>query len=74
MIIVFTSKKLDDSSFIDLILYVDNILMAYNSKSHIFELRNMLSNEFEMEDLKAAKKIFGIDINRDRKVGNIWLI
>ena len=48
------SKKLDDDSFIYLTLYVDDILIAVESKSHISELKNMLSSEFEMKDLGVA--------------------
>ena len=54
------SKKLNDSSCIYLTLYIDDMLNAAKSKSHISKLKNMLSSEFEMKDLGVAKKILGI--------------
>ena len=67
------SRKLDDGSFTYLTLCVDNMLIAAKSKSHLSELKNMLSNEFEMKDLGATKKILGMEIYRDRKAGKLWL-
>ena len=64
-------RKLDDGSFIYLTLYVDDMLIAAKSKSHIFVLKNTLSNEFEIKDLRDTKKILGIEIYRDRKAGNM---
>nr|XP_027086614.1 uncharacterized protein LOC113708350 [Coffea arabica] len=34
---------------------------------------SQLNSEFEMKDLGAAKKILGMDINRDRGVGKLFL-
>ena len=48
------SRNLDDGSFIYLTLYVDDMLIAAKSKSHIYEFKNMLSNEFKMKDLGDA--------------------
>ncbi|KAH0973973.1 hypothetical protein GBA52_015872, partial [Prunus armeniaca] len=33
----------------------------------------MLSEEFNMKDLGAAQKILGMEIQRDRTVGRIWI-
>ena len=44
------------------------MLITVKTKSHISELNNMLSSEFEMKDLGAAKKILGMEIYKDRKV------
>lgn len=49
-----------------LLLYVDDILIASGYKSEIFEIRKLLSSEFEMKDLGTAKKILGMGILRDR--------
>ena len=53
-----------DDSFIYLLLYTD-MLIASNDKSLISRLKSQLSNEFEMKDLGAAKKILGMEKNRD---------
>ncbi|GKD86654.1 hypothetical protein Tco_1357808, partial [Tanacetum coccineum] len=37
-------------------------------KDQITELREQLSNEFDMKDLGAAKRILGMEIRRDRKI------
>ena len=50
-----------------LLLYVDDILIASNSKSEVEKLKSELSREFEMKDLGAAKSILGIEIKRDKK-------
>ena len=65
-------RKLDDGTFIYLTLHVNDMLIAAKSKSHISDLKNMLSSEFKMKDFGAAKKILGMEINRDRKAGKLW--
>ena len=37
------------------------------------KLKSLLSSEFDMKDLGAAKKILGIEIHRDRRAGKLWL-
>ena len=37
------------------------------------KLKSLLSSQFDMKDLGAAKKILGIEIHRDRGVGKLWL-
>lgn len=63
----------DDGSLVLLTLYVDDMLVAAKSKQKIKELKNMLNEEFDMKDLGIAKKILGIEIHRDRKMGKLWL-
>ena len=59
--------------FVILLLYVDDILIASNSKSKVEKLKSKLSREFEMKDLGAAKRILGIEIKRDRKRKLLYL-
>ena len=66
-------KKLADGSFIYLLLYVDDMLIACKNMSEINRLKAQLSSEFEMKNLGAAKKILGMEIHRDRKVGTLFL-
>ena len=47
-------------------LYVDDMLIAANNKEVIRTIKVQLNNEFEMKDLRAAKKILGMEIMRDR--------
>ncbi|KAK2997449.1 hypothetical protein RJ639_025454 [Escallonia herrerae] len=43
------------------------------SKFHILHLKKLLSRDFDMKDLGSAKKIFGMEIHRDRKAGKLWV-
>ena len=55
-----------DNSYIILLLYVDDMLVAGSSIEEINELKKQLSKRFEMKDLGAAKQILGMRIIRDR--------
>ena len=59
-------RKLQDGSFIYLLLYVDDMLIASRNQGEICILKAQLSKEFEMKDLGEAKKILGMEIVRDR--------
>jgi hypothetical protein len=49
------------------------MLIAAKSRKEITTLKKLLSSEFEMKDLGAAKKLLGIEITRDRKHGLLFL-
>ena len=66
-------RKLHDGNFIYLLLYVDDMLIASKSKMEIEKLKSQLSCDFEMKDLGEAKKILGMEIERDRSKGKICL-
>ncbi|GJV51083.1 retrovirus-related pol polyprotein from transposon TNT 1-94 [Tanacetum coccineum] len=50
-------RKFRDGSFLYLVLYVDDMLIAAPNKDQIWELKDQLSNKFDMKDLGAAKNI-----------------
>ena len=58
-------KKLD-TSYLILLLYVDDMLVAGSSMDEIVNLKAQLSKEFAMKDLGSAKKILGMRISRDK--------
>ncbi|KAG9450470.1 hypothetical protein H6P81_010435 [Aristolochia fimbriata] len=60
-------RKLDDGSFVYLLLYVDDMLIEAKEMEQINQLKTQLRGEFEMKDLGATKRILGIEIERDRK-------
>ena len=62
-----------DGSYIYLLLYVNDMLVACKNKVEINHLKSQLSSEFEMKDLGEAKKILGMEIARDRVKGTIHL-
>ena len=66
--------KLINSGFYKyLLIYVDDMLIAYKSREEIEDLKNMLNSEFDMKDLGLAKKILGMEIKRDRSKGIMFL-
>ena len=62
-------RQMSDGEFIYLLLYVDDMLIASKSISEVNSLKKQLGSEFEMKDLGAAKKILGMEIHQDRKLG-----
>ena len=66
-------KRLDDSSSIFLLLYVDDILIATKSMNEVNKLKILLGREFDMKDLGAAKKILRVEICKDRALWRFWL-
>jgi len=66
-------RKLQERSFIYLLLYVDDMLIASKNKDEIEKLKTQLNQEFEMKDLGKAKKILGMEICRDRARGKVSL-
>jgi len=66
-------RQLLDGSFVYLLLYVDDMLIAAKNMLEIKKLKSLLSDEFEIKDLGAAKKILGMEIHRDRKAGKLYL-
>ncbi|KAK2999324.1 hypothetical protein RJ639_022654 [Escallonia herrerae] len=66
-------KRLADGSHMYLLLYVDDILIATKLMSDVNGLKEQLKREFEMKDLGAAKRILGMEIQRDRLAGILYL-
>jgi len=66
-------NKLLSKEYIYLLLYVDDMFIAFKSRSVIDKLNKDLSSEFEMKDLSEAKKVLGIEIERDQKGDNVSL-
>lgn len=58
--------RLLDNSFIYLLIYVDDMLIACKNMSEIQKLKEQLNSEFDMKDLGSVRKILGMDIHRDR--------
>ena len=62
-------KQSDDSTY--LLLYVDDMLIIVKNKTHIQKLKTQLKKEFDMKDLREAKKSLGMEITRDRPRQNL---
>lgn len=56
-----------------LLLYVDDMLSVAKNMCDKQNLKILLSGEFDMKDLGAAKKILGMDIYRDKTQKRLFL-
>ena len=65
--------KLFGNSYIILLLYMDDMLIAGSSIEKINNLKKQLSKQFAMKDLGAAKQILGMRIIRDKAYGTLKL-
>ena len=61
--------KIKGSSFIILILYVDDILLASSDKNLLYGTKGFLSSNFDMKYLGDASYVLVIEIHRDRSKG-----
>ena len=66
-------RTLDDGSFIFLLLYVDDMLIAAKNMHDVIELKALLRKEFDMKDLGSAKKILRMENYRDKSSRKLWL-
>jgi len=66
-------RKLNDGSFVYLLLYVDDMLIAAKNMSEVNKLKAQLKQEFELKDLGAAKKILGMKIHKNIQEGKLFL-
>ena len=60
-------KRLENGSYIILLLYVDDMLVAGSNMQDINVLKKKLASSFAMTDFHVANKILGMRITRDRK-------
>ena len=58
--------KVNESKFIILVLYVDDILLATNDIILLHDVKKFLSNKFEMKDMGEASYVIGMEIFRER--------
>ena len=65
--------KFSNNSYIILLLYVDDMLIARSSIEEINNLKKQLSKQLAMKDLGAAKQILSIRIIRDKANGTLKL-
>ena len=58
--------KVNESKYIFLVLYVDDILLATNDMDLLVETKQLLFSHFYMKDLGKASYVLDIQILRDR--------
>lgn len=66
-------KALDTNSYIYLLVYVDDMLIACKQREAIDELKMELSTKFEMKDLGVKTRILGMHILKDRHSKTLFL-
>lgn len=66
-------KTCDDGSYVNLLLYVDDMIIAATDMKEIRRFKEILSKEFEMKDLGPAKRFLGMDIIMDMSKGVLLL-
>ena len=66
-------RSLDDDSFIFMLLYVDDMLIAAKSIMKVHKLKILLSREFDIKDLGTSKKILNMEIHKDKDTKRLWL-
>ena len=54
-------------------MYVDDILLATNDRGFMHEVKQFLSNHFDMKNMGDASYFIGIKIFRDRHNGILGL-
>ncbi|GKA12387.1 retrovirus-related pol polyprotein from transposon TNT 1-94 [Tanacetum coccineum] len=62
-------KEFAPGMYIYLLLYVDDMLIAYKSKSEIKYTKGMMRKEFDMKELGPARKILGMEISVSMPLG-----
>ena len=66
-------QKVSGSKICFLILYVDDILLAINDKGLMHEVKQFLSNQFDMKDMGDTSYVIVIKILRDGHNGILGL-
>ena len=62
-----------DKSYLILLLYVDDMLIAGGDPKEMDKLKRQLSERFSMKDLGEANQILGMRIERDKAAGKLYL-
>ena len=65
--------KVSGSSYIFLVLYVDDIMLTYNDFNLLNETKSFLFGHFDMKDLGEVSYVLGIQILHDRANGVLSL-
>ena len=66
-------QKVNGSKICFLMLYVDDILLATNDKSLLYEVKHFILNIFDMPDMGEASYVVSIKIHRERSRGILGL-
>jgi len=59
-------QNVSGSKICFLMLYMDDILLATNDKSFLYEVKQFLSKNFDMNDMRETSYVIDIKIHRER--------
>lgn len=60
----FYLRKERSGNMIYLLLYVNDVLLASKEMKDLVHFKTLLKSEFEMKDMRSAKKILGMELKR----------
>lgn len=66
-------KREKSCTYVFLLLYVDDMLIACQDMGEIQKVKGLLKGEFDMKELGPAKKILGMEITKNRKKDTLFL-
>ena len=66
-------QKVSGSKICFLVLYVDDILLATNDKGLLYEVKQLLSKNFDMKSMGEESYVIDIKIHRERSRGILGL-
>ena len=66
-------QKVNGSNIYFVVLYVDDILLVANDKGMLYEVKQFISENFDMKDMGEASYIIDIKIHRDKNRGILGL-
>jgi hypothetical protein len=64
--------KKTDHGIVVIIIYVDDLIITGDINAYIFDLKKLLKQEFEMEDLGELRYFLDIEVIQSPK--GIWLL
>ena len=54
-------------------VYVDDIILAAKNKKRLKQVKEDLSNKFDIKDLGELKYFLGIKVEQNKESGSIWI-
>lgn len=67
------TKNVRSEGIVHLLLYLEDMLVAYNNMTQLNKLKEVLKTKFEMKDLSLTKIILGMDLLRKKSTRRLLL-
>ena len=68
---IYYQKARKDIMFIG--VYVDDIILAAKNEKQLKQVKEDLSNKFDIKDLGELKYFLGIKVEQNKQSGSIWI-